>query len=473
MRRIATGAVRPAWQARIAAAGLTYNDTELPDGGSLSYWREGPFYEFTLSEVEYLESCAATLHRMCVAAGDYVVACCPRRDRRVRSAYLLGNVCTPETCYMSKIGIPEYVHEQVIRTWFDGDTETWIHADKDLDGRRLRQPPDFSPSVYGRFDLWYGGEGTVPKLLEFNAQTPTSLIESAVIQWQWLEETDATSHPDRQWNSIHERLIEAWRRNIAALVRARPWLPARPKIFFAYETSEKSGEDRMNTAYLMDTAAQAGFPVELIAMSQIGWDTAHDRTVFRRDPDDHTDPGEPIAVVFSLYPWEWLWHEEGGRPFFRDMAEPLKRGTVWIEPPYTAALWSNKALLPVLWELFGDRPEGELLLPAYLEVDRPETLTSYARKPIWSREGGNVELIRDGELVTAHGGVYGEEGYIVQELCELPSFEALDGTAHPVLGVWLVDGEPAGMGIREGMGVAGLITKNDAHFVPHVIGSIA
>ena len=96
-------------------------------------------------------------------------------------------------------------------------------------------------------------------------------------------------------------------------------------------------------------------------------------------------------------------------------------------------------------------------------------MMSYARKPIWSREGANIQLVRDGETLTANGGAYGDEGFIVQELCELPPFEALDGVAHPVLGVWVVDGEPAGLGIREGMGVEGLITKDNAHFVPHII----
>lgn len=466
MRRVLTGQVRPGWEDTIARTGLTYNDTELGDGRTVSYWREGPYYEFTVAEVEYLESCVETLHRMCVGAGDWIVSRCPRRDRDTRTKHLLTSVCNPETCYMSRVGIPEFVHEQVIRTWEDGDVDTWTHADKDTAGRYSKQTPDFSPSVYGRFDLWYGGEGTVPKLLEFNAQTPTSLVESAVTQWEWLVETGQGSD---QWNSLHERLVEAWRSNIAQLVKARPWLPQLPKIFFAYETSETSGEDRMNVAYMRETCEQAGFPTELIAMSQIGWNVDDDTIVFRADPDDKSDPGEPIPVIFALYPWEWMWSEEGGKPIFRDMAEPRKHGTVWIEPPYTAALWGNKGLLPVLWELYRDKDEGELLLPAYLEADRPVDMISYARKPIWSREGANVDLIENGELLTHNGGQYGEEGYVVQKLCKLPDFEALDGVAHPVLGAWLVHGEPAGLGIREGLDVDGLVTNNTSHFVPHVI----
>ena len=57
---------------------------------------------------------------------------------------------------------------------------------------------------------------------------------------------------------------------------------------------------------------------------------------------------------------------------------------------------------------------------------------------------------------------YGEEGYVVQQYTDLGDY---DGN-HPVLGVWTVDMEPAGLGIRES---TGLVTNNLSRFVPHVI----
>ncbi|TDB99602.1 glutathionylspermidine synthase family protein [Micromonospora fluostatini] len=481
MRR-AHGVVRSGWQATNHAHGLIYNNTELPDGTTKSYWAEGPYYVLSMDEVRELEEATQALNQMRIAAGDHIAARCPRRDRAVRSRAYLTSVCNPATCPLSRIGVPEFAHEQVLRTWFDGDVDTWTHHEKDLDGRYPHQSPDYSPNVYGRYDLWYGGAGTTPKLLEFNAQTPTGLIEASVIQWNWLEQTGQNEHPEWQFNSIHDRLVGwepgdgdpgcegAWRRTIAALRAARPWLPEKPKVFFAYETSEVSGEDRMTTAYLQDTCSQAGFPTELIAMSQIAWDTADDRIVFKRNPADPGCPEEPIDIIFVLYPWEWIWSEEIGKAVFRDMARPDKSGTVWIEPPYTAALWGNKALLPVMWKLFGDKPEGRYLLPAYFEEERPAAMTSYAIKPIWGREGNGVILVRDGQVI-ADGGYSPSDAVprIVQELAELPAFDSLDGPVHPVIGSWVIDGEPAGVGIREG----GPITNNLTSFVPHAIGADA
>jgi glutathionylspermidine synthase len=83
-----------------------------------------------------------------------------------------------------------------------------------------------------------------------------------------------------------------------------------------------------------------------------------------------------------------------------------------------------------------------------------------------------VTLVKDGVTITDNPSEYGADGrYVVQELLELPAFEGLEGTVHPVIGSWLVDGEPAGMGIREGLGVEGLVTKDHCNFLPHTIGA--
>jgi glutathionylspermidine synthase len=142
-------------------------------------------------------------------------------------------------------------------------------------------------------------------------------------------------------------------------------------------------------------------------------------------------------------------------------------GTVWVEAPYKM-LWSNKAIFAVLWELFKDDPRSEWLLPTYFEGEAPESLTNYARKPIFAREGADILLHQDGRVIQdATTGEYGKEGYIVQELALLPAFKEEQGTSHhPVIGLWYVDGEAAGIGIREDRTP---ITTNGSTFVPHSI----
>jgi glutathionylspermidine synthase len=283
------------------------------------------------------------------------------------------------------------------------------------------------PSIYGRFDLCYK-DGQV-KLLEFNADTPTSLYEAGIIQWFWLRDFDKDKD---QFNSIHEKLIAYWK-------YLRSYLHP-GNLHFACVRG--SLEDLTNTEYLRDCAIQSGLETQLLYIDDIGWDTTNKVFVDRQD--------QPILNIFKLYPWEWMAGEEFGPNILAD-----RNAAYWIEPAWKMIL-SNKAILPTLWELFPDSP---WLLPAYFESDR---LDDYVRKPILSREGANIDLIQSGNLVQQTAGEYGTEGYIYQQLFTLPDFNG----KHPVLGSWIIGQEPAGMGIRES---DNLVTDNLSRFIPHLI----
>ncbi|MGW8644415.1 glutathionylspermidine synthase family protein [Micromonospora chalcea] len=382
MRREAS-TPRPGWDETIRAQGLVYVDTELPDGNVMSYWDETAAYSFTLDEVLRLEEATEELHRMSVAAAEHVVA---------RNRY-------------AEFGIPEWAAEAVARS--------------------LRESP---PTLYGRFDLWYDGSGP-PKMLEYNADTPTALVEASIVQWYWLEHT----RPDAdQWNSLHERLVGAWARIGAGLHERRTHV--------LWSEEEESGEDQITAGYLAETARQAGLDVTLMPIQQVGWDGR--RFV---DADDR-----PITTCFKLYPWEWMLAEPYGRPAL-DPGTP----TTWIEPAWKLLL-SNKALLAVLWELY---PGHDYLLPAYL--DSPRGMTEYVAKPLLGREGGSVRIVT-GDTEITNPGIYGDEGFCFQEFRALPEFEG----NRTVLGSWIVDGESAGAGVRES---ESLITDGYARFLPHYI----
>jgi glutathionylspermidine synthase len=106
--------------------------------------------------------------------------------------------------------------------------------------------------------------------------------------------------------------------------------------------------------------------------------------------------------------------------------------TRFIEPPWKAIL-SNKGILPLLWEMAPRHPN---LLPAYFEDDpaRSRLQGRYAKKPLYSREGQNVLLIDGDRVVDRDGGLYGNNGFIVQQLARMP---VLDGN-YPVIGSWVI-----------------------------------
>ena len=156
--------------------------------------------------------------------------------------------------------------------------------------------------------------------------------------------------------------------------------------------------------------------------------------------------GEPINCMFKLYPWENM---------FEECVEACQTEMCWIEPLWKA-LMSNKAMLPILYEMF---PNSPYILPAYREEKK---LRSYCKKPIFSREGANVELVQNGVTLEKSDGEYGREGYVYQELVDIRPYQG----KYPVLGSWVIGGEPCGLGIRE---TSSRITDNMSHFVPHII----
>ena len=365
---------RQDWPAQLDQIGFTYHSV---DGG---YWREDAAYEFSESEIDRLESATETLHQLCLDAVERII-----RDDR-----------------FADLRIPLSWRPRIIESWD-------------------RQ----APSLYGRFDLWYDGVGA-PKLIEYNADTPTALLEASAAQWFWLQET----HPDAdQFNSLHERLIQRWTQ-----LRQEA-----PNDLLHLACVDHSEEDRQNVVYLADTACQAGWRVRTMSIEQIGWDAQARRFV------DHANT--PIDWLFKLYPWEWMNQDR--------FADHLSLDTIAILEPAWKQLLSHKGMLALLWEWFPDHPN---LLPA--AFSQPREMAAYVRKPFWSREGANITIVSGTTTMTTDG-PYDADASVFQQYCPLPDFDGW----HPVIGSWVIGDDAAGIGIRED---PGLVHRNHSRFVPHL-----
>jgi glutathionylspermidine synthase len=376
MRREASDP-RPNWKARCEEAGFSFHSM---DG---TYWDESACYAFSAEEIDRIEAVTEELHQLCLGAVEVVV-----KEKR-----------------MAEFAIPEPFHGLVAESWRRRD-----------------------PTVFGRFDFSWDGEGD-PKMLEYNADTPTALLEASVVQWHWLEDVRPKSD---QFNSLHEKLIDRWR-ELKGRGTTRP-------LWFA--CVQGNDEDFGNTEYLRDTALQAGWDARALGIEDLGWDAAKRRFV---DLDD-----VPAERIFKLYPWEWMVREAFAPHLLLETAH-------WIEPAWKMLL-SNKALLAVLWELNYGHPN---LLPAYFNPNR--FAGEYVKKPLLSREGANVTLNRRLGVVREPGG-YGAEGWVYQAYSPLPSYDTPAGKHYAVIGSWIVGDAAAGMGIREDDSP---ITKNTSRFVPH------
>lgn len=376
---------RPDWQEEAARVGFTFHHL---DGAQ--YWDESAYYEITLAQAEEIEDASVAIHALCL---DFVA-------EAVKSERI-----------MARLAIPEAHRDYVAETWSRGD-----------------------PSLYGRFDFAYDGKGP-PKLYEYNADTPTSIFETAVFQWLWLEGRikDGTLPAGAdQFNSLFEKLRD----------RFRAIFPDGGFVHFSSDA--ESVEDRQTVRFLEDLAAQAGLEPRFVAIDQIGLD-ADGRFV---------DDGDAIIqAIFKLYPWEMMLRE----PYAANVAGSK---TQFIEPAWKSLL-SNKGLLPMLWERHAGHPN---LLEAWFEDDAGAAGLgdSYVRKPLFSREGANIELVDRGRRAEVLDQGYGAEGWIRQALHVPPRYEG----NYPVVGAWIVGDEAAGIGIREDVGP---VTKNMSRYLPHAI----
>lgn len=292
------------------------------------------------------------------------------------------------------------------------------------------------PCLYSRMDFAYDGKNHA-KLLEINSDTPTSLYELGFFGWMWLEQkVDRGEIPKEadQFNLLQELLVDRFR-------ELKPFLPFNTLHFASCKETE---EDRGTVQYMQDCAHDAGINTEFVYVEDIGISECEK---FFTDNNS-----KPIDTIFKLYPWEFMLREE--------FAKHLHTAHVnWLEPMWKC-ISSNKALLPLLWEMFPGHPN---LLEAYFEDDpRALEMKSYVKKPIFSREGANITIVKDGEIVEEVDGPYGEEGYIVQAYTPLPRF----GDNHVLIGSWVVNDKAAGMSIRED---EGRITKDTSRFIPHII----
>ncbi len=403
---------RANWQAKVEEIGFDWHSPADDAGAAQTYWDESACWVLTSAEVDLLEEATITLHGMCLKAVEHVVT---------------------EGLY-AEIGFPPAVADVVSTSWQRSTTT--------------------ERAVYGRFDLAFAGLTTgteTPKLLEYNADTPTSLFEAAVVQWHWLQDTNPNGD---QFNSIHEALVAEW-------ARLKNECAGAPRAHFT--SLAPHPEDEGTLRYMQDAAIEAGFATKMIAAADIGWSTP--------EGADASDgmfvdvQNEPIELLYKLLPWDWALSD----PFGDHLAQAVMNNSVRIIEPAWKLVMSSKGILPILWKMFPDHP---FLVPAYFEPSKFNAGTKVFAKPKLGREGANISLATLGAGGAIAGaphlevpGPYGREGYVFQAAAPLATAPGQGGaTHHAVIGSWVIGNESRGIGIREDTSV---ITQNTSRFVPH------
>jgi glutathionylspermidine synthase len=365
-----------------------------------------PYLVDRLVEVEEQEAhayadAANELYDMYVEAGDYVI----------------------ENDLLAEINIPYNLFDIVKASW-----ENDVHW-----------------HLYGRFDF-AGGLDRVPiKLLEFNADTPTLLLDTAIAQWAMLKANGLDEH--RQFNNLHQSLKENFQRLVTLEESVDKFEEYYEGWKILFSCVRGAQEDEDTTKYLEAIAKEAGFETAFAYMDEIEFDP--DEGIFFND--------EPYDYFFKLVPWEDIAIDEGELAIILTKIVENQKAII-LNPAYTL-MFQSKAFMKILWDLFPGHP---LLLETAYE---PLEGKAYVQKPAFGREGENVTIYdADGEVIDEKDGHYENFKMVYQERATLNRDD--DGNYYQA-GIFFAY-EGCALGYRTGVRP---ILDDDAKFAGHIIAS--
>ncbi len=339
-----------------------------------------------------------TLYDMYVEAGEYVV----------------------ENNLFHEIGIPFNLIEAINESW----------------------ESDVNWHLYGRFDIAGGIDGNPIKLLEFNADTPTALFETSIVQWAMLKQNNLEEA--NQFNTTYEALVDNFKRLVTLEEDVSSFEENYDGWNFLFTSVKGNAEEENTVRLLQHIATEAGFNTEFAYIDEIEF--SDEEGIYYND--------ENYELWFKLIPWEDIALEES------DLAMILtniikNQKAIIFNPPYTL-LFQSKGLLKILWDLYPNHP---LLLETSFE---PLEGQKQVQKPIFGREGGNVSILdENASTLESIEGDYGNHKMVYQAYTELATDSK--GSSYQA-GVFYAY-EACGLGFRKG----GKILDNMSKFVGHIV----
>ncbi len=296
--------------------------------------------------------------------------------------------------------------------------------------------------IYGRFDLSGGIDGAPIKLIEFNADTPTALFETAVLQWALLK--DNGLNEEAQFNNVYNAIRDNFKRLITLFddvenfdERYDGW-----KILFSSISGNE--EEEVTTKLLQQIALDAGFATAYEYLENTHFT---DEGVFDADDVEY-------EYWFKLFPWEDLATDEPELVVMLKQIMDDQRAII-LNPAYTL-LFQSKGMMKILCDLFPDSP--------YLLKTSFEPLEGIAQveKKMFGREGANTKITaQDGSTIAERAGEYENHKSVFQEYVDFPKDKNGDKYQAGVFFAY----EACGLAFRKG----GEIMDNMSKFVGHVL----
>ena len=354
--------------------------------------------EISSNEAEAYYSATNEIYDMYVEAAEYVI----------------------ENDLFFDLGIPFNLVESIKKSW---DNDVHWH-------------------IYGRFDLAGGIDGKDIKLIEFNADTPTALFETALLQWALLKHNNMNE--EKQFNNVYEAISQNFKRLITLFDDTENFDERYDGWKILFSSIAENEEEEATTRLLQQMATDAGFNTSFEYLENTHFD---ENGIYDADENGY-------EYWFKLYPWEDIAHDEPElATTLTNMMQNQK--AIILNPAYTL-LFQSKGMMKILCDLFPDSP---YLLKTSFE---PLQGIKQVEKAVFGREGANTKILDpDGSITQQTDGPYDNYKKVYQEYVEFP--KDANGAKYQA-GVFFAY-EACGMSFRKGSE----IMDNMSKFVGHVI----
>jgi len=266
--------------------------------------------------------------------------------------------------------------------------------------------------ITGRFDFCLSERGL--KVYEYNVDSASCHMEAGRVQGEWARHFGVTEGDDAG-GSLEDLLAEAWSQAGVSGV--------------LHIMQDHDEEETYHAQFMRAAAERAGLACRVIrGLAGLGWN----------EQGEIVDAeGEPIRFVWKTWAWETALdqirgecEEDDAMPVLRTaqdahpaprLVDVLLRPEVTVFEPFWTLIPSNKAILPVLWQIFPDHP---YLLQSGFELTDTLAASGYVSKPIAGRCGLNISLVdRNDRVLTETSGRFDAQDLVYQELWKLPEVD--------------------------------------------------
>ncbi len=295
--------------------------------------------------------------------------------------------------------------------------------------------------IFGRFDFAGGIDGRPLKLLSFNADAPTDLFETAIVQWELLKQNSIDT--EKQFNTVYDSITNNFRRLITLFDDPEQFESLYDGWKILFSSAEGSDKEETTAKFLRHMAEEAGFETGFEFLQDVRFD---EEGIF--DPDN-----EAYEYWFKRYPWEEIATDEPELAVLLGSIINNQKAII-LNPAYTM-LFESKGMMKILHDLYPDSPY-------LLETSFDPINGSQVERRMFSNNGSNTKIIdSDGSEIAATDGDYANYKPVYQEYVELPT----DSDGHHYKAEVFFAYEGCGLGFRRG----GKIIDRNSRFIGHAL----